>query len=147
MHVLTFYHGFLYTYKISRRLPFPFALPLSLHCQLLRNIFFPLVQSKLRHNTHSRVCAYVQDRKKVWCKVIMTLHAKVLSLIEGRQTLKNKWKLIKWLQKKKLLKAKIKSKLCKRGWKRKRWQTAVVSILFLVPFLSMTSFVYWYVML
>jgi hypothetical protein len=41
----------------------------------------------------------------------MTLHAKVLSLIEGKQTLKKKLTLIKWLQKKKLLQA-----ICHQQW-------------------------------
>ncbi|XP_033945936.1 uncharacterized protein [Pseudochaenichthys georgianus] len=47
----------------------------------------------------------------------MTLHTKVLSLIDGRQTFKKKKKLIEWLMKKELLQGKMKCKLCKKRMK------------------------------
>lgn len=46
-----------------------------------------------------------------------SLNRKLLSMIEGRQTKRKKLKLIKWLQKKKLLKAKMKCNLCQHKMK------------------------------
>lgn len=45
------------------------------------------------------------------------LHRKLLSMIEGRQTKRKKLKLIKWLQKKKLLKPKMKCNFCQHTMK------------------------------